>query len=69
VSLWKRAGREPRQLITEWHTELQRTATARGDRVEMRMSAQDLAGALDEVEPRAAAARRASRLRSESCCA
>ena len=38
MNLWKRAGREPRHLITEWHNELQRTATARGDHVEMRMN-------------------------------
>ncbi len=38
MSLWKRAGREPRELITEWHAELQRTARLRGDRVEMRVN-------------------------------
>jgi len=36
VTVWKRAGREPRHLIQEWHAELQRLATRRGDRVEMR---------------------------------
>jgi len=38
MSLWKRAGREPRELITGWHSELQRIATNRGDRVEMRVN-------------------------------
>ena len=38
MSLWKRAGREPRELITGWHSELQRIAANRGDRVEMRVN-------------------------------
>ena len=38
MSLWRRAGREPRELITGWHSELQRIATNRGDRVEMRVN-------------------------------
>jgi len=36
VTVWKRAGPEPRHMIQEWHAELQRMATGRGDRVEMR---------------------------------
>ncbi len=38
MSVWKMAGREPRQVIQEWHRELQRSATGRGDRVEMRVN-------------------------------
>jgi len=38
VSVWRTAGREPRQLIQEWHAELQRVAARRSDRVEMRMN-------------------------------
>ena len=38
MNLWTRAGREPRRLIAEWHGELQRIASHRGDRVEMRMN-------------------------------
>lgn len=38
MSVWKNAGREPRDLIQSWHRELQRVAADRGDRVEMRVN-------------------------------
>lgn len=38
MSVWKNAGREPRDLIQAWHRELQRVAANRGDRVEMRVN-------------------------------
>jgi len=38
VSVWSAAGREPREIIKEWHRELQRNATVHGDRVEMRVN-------------------------------
>ena len=36
MTVWARAGREPRHVIQRWHEELQRIAAGRGDRVEMR---------------------------------
>ena len=38
MSVWRRAGREPREMIEEWHAGLQRIASLRGDRVEMRVN-------------------------------
>ncbi len=38
MSVWKNAGREPREVIQTWHRELQRVAAGRGDRVEMRVN-------------------------------
>jgi predicted transport protein len=38
MSVWKRAGREPRHLIKEWHAILARVAADRGDHVEMRVN-------------------------------
>jgi len=38
MTAWKRAGREPRQLIHEWLASLQRLAAGRGDQVVMRVN-------------------------------
>jgi predicted transport protein len=38
MTAWKRAGREPRQLINEWLASLQRVAADRGDHVVMRVN-------------------------------
>ncbi len=38
MSVWKNAGREPRDLIQTWYRELQRVAAGHGDRVEMRVN-------------------------------
>ncbi len=38
MTAWKRAGREPRHLINELFSNLQRVAGARGDRVVMRVN-------------------------------
>ncbi len=38
MTAWKRAGREPRQLINEWLANLQRVATEHGDHVVMRVN-------------------------------
>ena len=38
MTVWKRAGREPRALIQEWLSELSRVAALRGDRIEMRVN-------------------------------
>ncbi len=38
MSVWRRAGREPREMIRRWHVDLQRIASLRGDRVEMRVN-------------------------------
>ncbi|TLZ63726.1 MAG: hypothetical protein E6K16_04935 [Methanobacteriota archaeon] len=38
MTAWKRAGREPRQLINEWLASLQRVAAERGDHVVMRVN-------------------------------
>ena len=38
MSVWKRAGREPRQLVKEWYAALTRVAENRGDHLEMRVN-------------------------------
>ena len=38
MTAWKRAGREPRQLIHEWLASLQKVAAGRGDQVVMRVN-------------------------------
>jgi len=38
MTAWKRAGREPRQLINEWLASLERVAEDRGDHVVMRVN-------------------------------
>ena len=38
MTVWKRAGREPRELIQGWRDQLQRVAAGCGDRVEMRVN-------------------------------
>ena len=38
MTAWKRAGREPRELIHGWRDQLQKVAAGRGDRVEMRVN-------------------------------
>jgi len=38
MTVWKRAGREPRQMINEWLAGLQRIAVEKGDRVVMRVN-------------------------------
>ena len=38
MTAWKRAGREPRQLIHEWLASLQKVAAGRGDQVLMRVN-------------------------------
>ena len=38
MTAWKRAGREPRELIQGWRDQLQRVAAGHGDRVEMRVN-------------------------------
>ena len=38
MTAWKRAGRDPRQLIHEWLASLQRVAAGRGDQVVMRVN-------------------------------
>ncbi len=38
MTAWKRAGRQPRQLINEWLASLQRTAAEHGDHVVMRVN-------------------------------
>ena len=38
MTVWKRAGREPRQLINDWLVGLQRIAVEKGDHVVMRVN-------------------------------
>ncbi len=38
MTAWKRAGREPRQLINDWLANLQKVAAGHGDQVVMRVN-------------------------------
>lgn len=38
MTVWKRAGREPRALIREWHSAVNRIAARHGDRIELRVN-------------------------------